>query len=362
MCLPGTSRNINQMTAIYHINNFNEHTGGVENLVKDLTEILSLNCCPWVYFYSEENNEEKPRLENLICITRKAYSKLSIIKYFLLFWYVFKRREKTLIVFDVAPLVFFAIFRPDIQIILIQTNKWDRVLRNKMRRWILIAVRKKLLITCYTTDDKKKLLTKIHTSELHVEIIPRACRLQTSNCAKEQFTGSLVTIARLDEKQKNFTKLIDLVKKLDPSFKLDIYGVGNVQEVRALKNKLKGLDNIRFCGEAKNISKVLKNYELFLMTSNYEGFGQTIIEANSQGLPVILYNNFEAAKNIICNGQNGFLIDKNDDSSYIDAILSFCKNPSQLKRMSIKCLELSSRYEKVKINNLWVKVLLKTAR
>src|SRR5690606_32264812 len=138
-----------------------------------------------------------------------------------------------------------------------------------------------------------------------------------------RFSRRLVTITRISEQQKNLSGMIEVMDLMPKGYTLDIYGGGTSEEVRYLEEMIKerSNSNVRFCGVARDVESVLKEYSVFLMTSHYEGFGQTIIEARSQGLPVIAYNTFDAASWVIKNGETGFLIQPYDKYSFKKAIL-----------------------------------------
>ena len=57
------------------------------------------------------------------------------------------------------------------------------------------------------------------------------------------------------------------------------------------------------------MAKVLVNGDIFVFPSAYEGFGLTMAEAMSMGVPAIGYKNCVAVNEIIHDGENGFLAD-----------------------------------------------------
>ena len=71
--------------------------------------------------------------------------------------------------------------------------------------------------------------------------------------------------------------------------------------------------NIKIKGFSHNISNGLKNADLFLLASRFEGFSNALLEALFFGIPVITSNCPGANSEIIKKGFNGFLA-KNEDS------------------------------------------------
>ena len=60
-------------------------------------------------------------------------------------------------------------------------------------------------------------------------------------------------------------------------------------------------------GTTNNVTAVLQQGDIFVFPSAYEGFGLTLAEAMSVGLPGIGYKNCVAVNEIIKDGENGFL-------------------------------------------------------
>lgn len=104
---------------------------------------------------------------------------------------------------------------------------------------------------------------------------------------------NLGTISRLVP-QKNIVLLIMLAKSLIESkvnFTLSIVGKGPEESVlKALVERLELKDKVYFVGRLRDVSDFLDNLDVFLLTSNYEGFGLVLLEAIDHHLPIIASN------------------------------------------------------------------------
>lgn len=102
----------------------------------------------------------------------------------------------------------------------------------------------------------------------------------------------LGNIGRLN-RQKNVMFLVDVFikyNKMNPNSYLVLIGDGN------LKRKIleKNINNLILLNSTDNVSKYYNMFDLFLVPSNFEGFGRTIIESQINGLYTIISNNIDS--------------------------------------------------------------------
>jgi glycosyltransferase involved in cell wall biosynthesis len=100
----------------------------------------------------------------------------------------------------------------------------------------------------------------------------------------------IATIARLVP-QKNIPLLLDAAKIISQTginFHLTIVGIGILsEELQAIALKLGLKDKITWLGQIDNVEKVYADMDIFVLTSNYEGFGLVLLEAMSFGVPIV---------------------------------------------------------------------------
>ncbi|MDD4641508.1 MAG: glycosyltransferase family 4 protein [Bacteroidales bacterium] len=144
---------------------------------------------------------------------------------------------------------------------------------------------------------------------------------QTSACVNKR----LIAVGRL-ESQKGFDLLIDawfLISKSNPEWSVHIYGKG--REQAALQDKIDRLglsESVKIHEPVVDIVKQFTESAFYVMSSRYEGFGMTLIEAMACGLPVVSFDCPEGPAEIIRNGEDGFLV-KNGDTSALAERMHF---------------------------------------
>ena len=72
---------------------------------------------------------------------------------------------------------------------------------------------------------------------------------------------------------------------------------------------------ILFLGQVKNTTKILNNSDIGILTSNEEGFSNSLLEYYSHSLPVIA-TEVGGNSEIVRNRYNGFLIKKMDENNF----------------------------------------------
>lgn len=97
----------------------------------------------------------------------------------------------------------------------------------------------------------------------------------------------LISVGAL-RRQKNYSLLIDAFAQLkNELIELHIYGVGNLQ--KQLQQQIdKAGARVVLKGEVKNIEQVISQYDLYVMSSEFEGFSLSVLEAMAMEIPLLL--------------------------------------------------------------------------
>ena len=125
--------------------------------------------------------------------------------------------------------------------------------------------------------------------------------------------------------QKNYMLAIDAMKVIHsiyPDVILDIFGEGSLKkELQAIVCKAGLEDVIHFKGWSEAITNEFLKYDAYILTSNFEGQPNSLMEAMATGLPCISTSCKTGPKELI-NGNNGILINPNDLKQLISAMES----------------------------------------
>ena len=145
---------------------------------------------------------------------------------------------------------------------------------------------------------------------------------------KEGIVKRIVGVGRL-KPQKNFSLLIDsfaLIASHHADVKLDIYGEGTLRE--SLQQKIHDLrldDRITLRGASARVLEEIRDAAVFVMSSDFEGFPNVLVEAIAMGIPVITTDFPTGVAREIVTDQAGLIVqcgDKRGMASAIDMLLS----------------------------------------
>jgi len=145
---------------------------------------------------------------------------------------------------------------------------------------------------------------------------------------------NILSIGRF-EKQKNFDFLLRSFKKLNinSDYKLFLIGKGSLEtELKKLCRKLNIMSDVTFLGEKKNVNIFLKRCDYFVLTSNWEGFGNVLVEALYFDKKIISSNCKYGPSEILKNGKLGKLYKMNNFLDFKKQFKNFHNKKTILKR------------------------------
>lgn len=172
---------------------------------------------------------------------------------------------------------------------------------------------------------------------------------------------NLIFIGRFAD-QKNPLLLIDVISelvKIDKEYNLEMYGDGKLKdEIIAKITTLNLKNNIRICKPNNDIEGILKNKDLLVLTSLYEGMPLVINEAASCSVPVLSTNFGESAKDSITK-ENGIVVDSLNSKIIANEINEIFLNKEKLINLKRSAYEFSQKFNKKSIKNEWLNLLNK---
>lgn len=220
----------------------------------------------------------------------------------------------------------------------------------------------KLCAVTAQTSESATWLSR-HTRARCVPVIPNAVTWPLTSqpprlALSEKVEGKriLLAVGRLVE-QKGFDLLIQVFKRLAPDFpdwQLVILGDGPCCSALQAQVSSAGLaDCIKLPGRAGNISEWYSAADLYVMSSRFEGFPNTLIEAMAHGLPAISFDCKTGPSDIIRHQIDGLLVPQGDLRALEMALCRLMSDESIRKQYSVKSTEVLERFSYSKILHMW---------
>lgn len=122
----------------------------------------------------------------------------------------------------------------------------------------------------------------------------------------------IVFVGRMSIHQKRHDILFRAMKEINkvlPEYKLRLYGDGKyIEEIKAMSYEMGLKDVVVFEGAVDNVIERIKYSRLMLLTSDYEGIPNVVIEAFQAGVPVVSTDcSPGGCRVLIEDGKNGFI-------------------------------------------------------
>lgn len=145
--------------------------------------------------------------------------------------------------------------------------------------------------------------------------------------------------------------------KNHPDYRLVIYGEGPMHG--ALQEQINGLglqDAVVLAGRTNDLWNKIASAEAFLLTSEYEGMSNALIEAMCLGLPVIS-TKVAGATDLIKDCENGFLIDVKDSMALADRLSRLAVISELREQMGRNASKVYDQVRQDKICKQWIDYL-----
>lgn len=206
---------------------------------------------------------------------------------------------------------------------------------------------KKTLIEKFNYDEKK-ITTTINGVDVD-EINSKVDKFKTKS---ELFgTDDLIAglVVRL-EKQKGLNFLLEavnLIKDKISGIKFVVIGSGSQREELISKRNSLGLeDKILFLDYKKNILDYVYNFDFMILTSLWEGMSYAVQEAMALSKPVIALTspNVSGVKEIIVNGETGYLIESDYENELAKYILVLSRDINRRLKLGRAAMEREKNY------------------
>lgn len=174
----------------------------------------------------------------------------------------------------------------------------------------------------------------------------------------EEREKSIVTVGRLDNFQKRYDVMLDAFKLFSekhPEYVLKMYGRGSDEElIKKWVSERSLCEKVRFMGLSTHPMLDICRDGMFLITSDFEGISNALLEAMAAGLPCVSTDHTPGgARLLIQDHQNGLLAPIGDSKRLAEAMCEFADDPELAEACGEKAKEVLVRFSPEHIIDLW---------
>jgi len=166
----------------------------------------------------------------------------------------------------------------------------------------------------------------------------------------------LLGVGRLSE-EKNFTTLITIFARLaplHPDWDLVILGQGTQRAALSAQVQAGGLGQRVFLpGSVGNVGDWYARASLYAMSSHFEGFPNTLVEAMAYGLPAVSFDCDTGPRDIIRQGIDGVLVAPGDVEGMASALDTLMRDSHARARFAQRAVDARERFSMEKISRMW---------
>ncbi len=172
-------------------------------------------------------------------------------------------------------------------------------------------------------------------------------------CRKKE----IVSVGRL-EKQKNPLLLLHAfsdIRKEYPGYRLNFYGEGSMRAELEKEIAALGLtEAVRLKGNVPGVGEAIRDAALYVLSSDYEGMPNALMEAMALGLPCISTDcPCGGPAFLIRPGENGILTEPENEEALADAMRYMLAHPKEARRMGRQAQKITETLSKERIYGMW---------
>lgn len=233
------------------------------------------------------------------------------------------------------------------------TSLW-RVLR-------AVAYARLFAVTASTPDTAKWI--RDNTSAPRVRVIPNPIWPIPSNDPTllladhlDRSDKLLLAVGRL-QKVKGFDVLLDafaIISARYPDWKLVILGSGSERDALLEQSASLGIEHrVTLPGAAGNMEDWYRRAQLYVMTSRFEGFGNSLAEAMACGVAVLSVDCPVGPRHIVENGRSGVLVPAGNQNALVSELERLMSCPEDRAALSNEALAVRERFSVRAVARQW---------
>ena len=194
------------------------------------------------------------------------------------------------------------------------------------------------------------------SSSNKIRVIPNSERILEYVQLKKK--KQILYSGRMSHEDKRIDRLLKIWREISykiPEWEFVLVGDGpSFKELKEMAQRYK-LERISFVGYVSDVSPYYDDASILCLTSDFEGWGLCLTEAQAHGVVPIAMNCSAGVASILSpSGVNGILIPPGDVKIFAKKLLDLIKDPIRLETMRLNVLEKAKSYSVDETKMKWV--------
>ena len=169
----------------------------------------------------------------------------------------------------------------------------------------------------------------------------------------------VLIVARMDERSKRIKLALQIWEEISQQllfggWRLTIVGEGEDLEYYKHFVESEKINNVSFEGR-KDPTAYYQRASIFMMTSSYEGWPMTLMEAMQNGCVPIVFDSFKAVHEII-NNTNGIVVPNNKKDIYVERLQLLMTDDNLRGQLAQQAFVTCRRFDEKTIIEHWLKL------
>ena len=165
-------------------------------------------------------------------------------------------------------------------------------------------------------------------------------------------------VSRLEERQKRVFTALDIWNSIDFKSDWKLFIVGDGPDKKRYEKYVENhkIAGVVFTGRKNPLSEY-KESAVFIMTSQSEGWGITLTEAQQMGVVPIAFDTCAPIHEIIRDGENGKLVNEGKVDEYSAELEKLMHNSDYRIKLAKNAIISTARYSKKSVGKMWNDVI-----
>lgn len=266
--------------------------------------------------------------------------------------------------FNIFDKVFFAVKGLQNRLIYAETNASDKYVSERYYNNIKQSIKKSSACVFQTKEEQKDHDMQGCTNSY---VIHNPVKADLPEPYSGERKKVIVNFCRMT-RQKNLLLLIQAFEKflrVFPDYKLEIYADTAAENIRGYKDELIKYitdndlsESVYILPASSKIHDIIRDYAMFVSSSDYEGISNSMVEAMAIGLPCVCTDcGGGGAREMITDGENGLLTPVGDVDKLSEAMIRMISEDGLAEKCGNNAAKIRETHSVEKIAERWLQVI-----